>query len=648
MMKALESRLSPAAAARLAAWRDGNVLPLWARLALDELIAAEAWDELEDRFFRDLSFGTGGMRGRTIGRHAAPAELGSGGIAAPANPAVGANTLNDFTVARATIGLYRQISRRTPRGVKPGLVIAHDVRHFSRRFAELAARTWVRLGGEAWLFDGPRSTPQLSFSVRALGADAGIVITASHNPPHDNGYKVYSRDGAQLIPPQADEVIEAAQSVALPEIGALLETIANATPDWQMVPAEIEQKYRRVATEVIMDPALVRKIRPHVVYSALHGTGGVLVPGLLRGVGAQVTEVAEQMKFDGCFPTVKSPNPEELDALKLAFQKARQADADVALATDPDADRIGSGFRLGPHALAELTGNELGSLLANYRLTRARDLGWLPSGGSPRAVVLKTFVTSPLLDAIAHGHGARSVNTLTGFKWMGAKLRRYDEALHAALVAAGVARSPTEIAALPARERAALHLRHSAWVAFAAEESYGCLAGDAVRDKDGNIAALLCVELAAWLKEKGLTARGALDLLYLRHGFHLEALRTLTFEGAKGVVQIKRILASLRTDVPVALGGRPVASVSDFLRGDSLDEDGEPVPREDFLLYDLTGGWRLAIRGSGTEPKLKIYFFAREPAPSPDALPAVKAAVQSRLESWMEAVLQETRARAGS
>ncbi len=646
-MNAFESRLSPAAAARLAAWREGNILPLWARLALDELIAAEAWDELEDRFFRDLSFGTGGMRGRTIGRHSAPAELGAGGSTAPAHPAVGANTLNDMTVARATLGLYRQITRHVAQNQPPRLVIAHDVRLFSRRFAVLAAGLWVRLGGAAWLFDGPRSTPQLSFSVRALGAHAGIVITASHNPPHDNGYKVYASDGAQLIPPQADEVVEAAQAVSLAEIGALLAAVALAAPGGQAVPEGIEQKYMHAALGVMMDRALVKKVRPRVVYSALHGTGGVLVPELLRQAGAEVSEVAEQMKFDGRFPTVKSPNPEDLDALKMVFQKARDEDADLALATDPDADRIGTGFRLGPHALGELTGNELSSLLANYRLTRAKELGWLPADGSPRAVVLKTFVTSPLLDAVAHGHGARSVNTLTGFKWMGAKLRRYDDALFSALAVLGDLRNPAEIAALPPCERAALHLRHSAWVAFAAEESYGCLAGDAVRDKDGNIAALLCAELAAWLKEQGLTARAALDLLYLRHGFHLESLRTLTFEGAKGVTQIKRILASLRADVPVALGGRPVAEMADFLHGHRRDEDGEPVPREDFLLYEMAGGWRLAVRGSGTEPKLKIYFFAREPAPSLETLPALKAAVQARLETWMQAVLQETRARAG-
>lgn len=635
--------LSPAAAERLAAWRTGGFLPAWARTALEELIAAGATEELEDRFFRDLSFGTGGMRGRTIGRRPAPTELGPGGLDTPAHPAIGANTLNDVTVARATAGLHRRLAR----GPGARLVIAYDVRHFSRRFAELAARVWTRAGGEAWLFAGPRSTPQLSFSVRALGADAGVVITASHNPPHDNGYKVYSADGGQLVPPLADEVVAAVLGTPWEDLAAAWEAFEQAgAPGWKEVPKEVEAQYFAATLEVLFDTQLVRAHRPRVVFSALHGTGGVVAPALLRAAGAEVIEVADQAAPDARFPTVPSPNPEDPRALAQAVELARTRRADLALATDPDADRVGAAFRDGLGGHQALTGNELGALLAHCRLTRAKELGWLPAAGSPHAVILKTFVTSPLLDAIARGHGVRSVNTLTGFKWMGAKLRRYDDALRAARRAAGENETAAGLDALPARERAALRLRYSSWVVFAAEESYGCLAGDAVRDKDANAAALLCAELAAWLAERGLTAGGALDELFVRHGCHRETLRTLAFEGAAGPGQIRRLLAGLRAQPPAALGGRAVAGATDFLQNNRVDEDGEIVPREDFLYYELAGDWRCAVRGSGTEPKLKLYFFAREPVPHPRSLPAVKGALATGFDHWVNTVVDDIRARA--
>ena len=635
--------LSPAAAERFAAWRDGGFLPPWALAALNELETAGAWDELEDRFFRELSFGTGGLRGRTIGRRPAPVELGPGGPTAPAHPAIGANTLNDITVARATVGLFRHVSRPRPR-----LVIAHDVRHFSRRFAELAACLWTRLGGEAYLFAGPRSTPQLSFTVRAIGADAGIVITASHNPPHDNGFKVYSADGGQLLPEQADRVVAAAGAVALSDLGLLIVAPGAADKPTHAIPVALEEQYLAAVAETALDPALIRDRRPRVVFSALHGTGGVMIPGLLRRLGAEVIEVAAQAVPDPAFSSVPSPNPEDPRALAQALELARAMRADVALATDPDADRIGAAFRGADGEYAPLNGNELGALLAEYRLRRAKELGWLPPEGSPRAAILKTFVTTPLLDALARGHGVRCVSTLTGFKWLGAKLRRYDETLATALASAGDTRGPAALAALSTRERAALRLRHSTWVVFGAEESYGCLAGDAARDKDANAAAVLCAELAAWLAQQGLTAAAALDALYSKYGYHREVLRTLTLEGAAGAEKIRRALVSLRASPPASLGGRAVVAVNDFLSGGRRDEDGEAVPSEDFLLYDLAGDWRCAVRGSGTEPKLKLYFFAREPVVPPGALAACKAGVGLRMAAWIDAVVAEARAQAES
>jgi len=640
-------KLSPAATERLEAWRNGGFLPAWAQTALDELTAAEAWAELEDRFFRDLSFGTGGMRGRIIGRQSAPAELGLGGVKAPAHPAIGANTLNDVTVTRATMGLFRSIQSAGTKGA-PRLIIAHDVRHFSRYFAELAARVWTIQGGEAWLFTGPRSTPQLSFSVRAVEADAGIVLTASHNPPHDNGYKVYAAHGGQVVPPLADQIVAAVLAIKLVELGPILKEVAASHGEsWKTVSKEVEQQYAEAAAEVVLDGLMIAAQKPRVVYSALHGTGGVVIPGLLRRLGAEVVEVAPQMKFDANFPTIPSPNPEDPRALAMVLEQADTTRAAVGLATDPDDDRLGTLFREADGSYRALNGNELGALLADYRYLRAKELGWLPKEGSPRAVVLKSFVTTPLLDAIARSHGGRCINTLTGFKWMGDKLRRYDEELLAALAKAGDHRTPTEIASLPPRERAALGLRHSAWLVLAAEESYGCLAGDTVRDKDGNAAAAMTVELAAWLAAQGLTATNALDILYARHGYHKESLRTLTFEGAAGVAQIQRALASLHSTPPTNLSGRAVEKVHDFLNGEHHDEEGLLVPREDFLLYDLAGGWRCAIRGSGTEPKLKLYFYAKEPLAKPADRPSLEEKFKFKFEAWMDSVVAEAKARAG-
>ncbi len=645
----MADKLSPAAQERLEAWQQGGFLPAWAKTALDELVQAQAWDELEDRFFRDLSFGTGGMRGRMIGRRAAPAEQGTGSADNPAHPAIGANTLNDITVTRATMGLYRSVKNAgASKNPRPRLVIAHDVRRFSRYFAELAARVWTNLGGEAWLFTGPRSTPQLSFSVRALGCDTGIVLTASHNPPHDNGYKVYAAHGGQVVPPLADQIVEAVRAVKLQEVGPVLAQASAAQGEgWKTVPPALEQNYLEVAAQVVLDAQLLRERRPKLAYSALHGTGGVVIPTLLRKLGAEVVEVAPQMKQDGLFPTVPSPNPEDTRALAQVLETARANQAAAGIATDPDDDRLGAVFREADGSYRALTGNELGALLADYRFQRAKEFGWLPKEGSPRAVLLKSFVTTPLLDAIAKGHGASCVNTLTGFKWMGAKLYKYENQLTAGLAAAGDKRNAAAIAALPLPERIALSLKYSSWTVFAAEESYGCLAGDSARDKDANAAAAMGAELCAWLAAKGQTATAALDILYARHGYYKESLRTLTFEGAAGVAQIQRVLTSLRSSPPQTLGSRAVVRANDFLQ-EQHDEEGEVVPREDFLLYDLDGGWRCAVRGSGTEPKLKIYFFAKEPLAKAADRPALEAALKPKLEAWMDAVVADARQRAGA
>ncbi|HVU34418.1 MAG TPA: phospho-sugar mutase, partial [Opitutaceae bacterium] len=321
-------------------------LPEWAQASIDELVGAGAWAELNDRFYRYLEFGTGGMRGRTIGVRPARAETGRPDAkGSPEHAAIGSNVLNDFTLIRATIGLFRYTQRYLEgqgSRVRPRLVIAHDVRHFSRRFCELAASVWTQLGGEAYIFDGPRPTPQLSFSVRWLKAHAGVVITASHNPPHDNGFKAYFEDGAQVVPPHDKGIVSEVNAVPLAELPRYLDLkLAGVTT----LGREADDAYLAVATKAALDPEVFRSAKLKVVFTNIHGTGAVHSLPLLVHAGCDVTPVPEQLDFDARFPTVKSPNPENAAALSRAIALAEQIGADVVLATDPDADRMGCAVR---------------------------------------------------------------------------------------------------------------------------------------------------------------------------------------------------------------------------------------------------------------------------------------------------------------
>ena len=338
-------RLLPDAVENLAAWLAAG-LPPWAAASIDELVAREAWSELNDRFYRYLEFGTGGMRGRTIGVVATTVETGTlGPQGTPAYPGVGANMMNDFTVVRAVIGLYRYVRghlARTERYDAPKLVIAHDVRHFSRHFCELAASTWSRLGGVAFIFDAPRSTPQLSFSVRWLKAHCGVVITASHNPPHDNGFKAYFDDGAQVVAPHDIGIIAEVNAVPLPELaGYLAVDLARVI----MLDRVADDAYLAVAAQAAIDPAVFRRVKLKAVFTNIHGTGGIASVPLLAHAGVSVAEVIDQVAFDPRFPTVKSPNPENAEALALAVAQAEKNGADLVLATDPDGDRMGCAVR---------------------------------------------------------------------------------------------------------------------------------------------------------------------------------------------------------------------------------------------------------------------------------------------------------------
>ena len=557
-------QLLPSTAENLLAWSQGG-LPAWATDSIAELVQKSAWSELNDRFYRYLEFGTGGMRGRTIGVVPAQAETGQlNTFGSPEHAGIGCNMMNDFTLVRATIGLHRYVAKylaAKKSTVRPKIVIAHDVRHFSRHFCELAASAWNRLGGEAFIFEGPRSTPQLSFSVRRYQTQCGVVITASHNPPHDNGYKAYFEDGGQVTPPHDKGIITEVNGVALSTVAEFLTKNLTGVVT---LGREADDDYMGVASQAVIDPEILRNASLRAVYTNIHGVGGVTTVPLLIHAGVKVSEVPEQMGFDGRFPTVKSPNPENAEALSLAVALAEKGGHDVVMATDPDSDRMGTAVRNRAGKMELLSGNQVGALLADYRINKYKELGWIPREGTQAACLVKTYVTTPLQDTIARQHGVRVINTLTGFKWIAAKIRGYEQKLEKAM-------GPEfNYDATPFRERAALLQKHSSFYLFGCEESYGYLANDAVRDKDGNSACLMFAEVCAWVKSRGLTVPEYLDEIYLRCGFYLEGVINIYYEGASGAAKIKRILDTYRSAPPKKFGDIAVARFQDFGREKSF------------------------------------------------------------------------------
>ena len=637
---AAAGQLMPSAADNIAAFLAAG-LPAWAKDSIDELIAQAAWGELNDRFYRYLEFGTGGMRGRTIGVVTAAAETGTRNAAgSPEHAAIGSNLLNDFTLARAVIGLFRYTQKHLVSQqitAKPRLVIAYDVRHFSRHFCELAASTWTKLGGEAFIFDGPRPTPQLSYSVRWLKAHAGVVITASHNPPHDNGFKAYFEDGAQVVPPHDNGIVTEVNAVPLAELGAFLATDLSSVTT---LGRDADDAYLEVAAQAVIDPRVLQQTQLKIAFTNIHATGSVHTIPLLIHAGCEVKPVLAQLNFDANFPTVKSPNPENAEALALAVALAERENCDVVLATDPDADRMGVAVRNRSGKMELLTGNQIGALLADYRLTKYKERGWIPATGSDRACLIKTFVTTQLQDAIGRAHGVKVINTLTGFKWIAAKMRSYENQLRATQPAG------FDYEALPLAQRAKLLLQFSTFYAFGTEESYGYLPNDFLRDKDGNAACLMFAEVCGWVKSRGLTVPEYLDEIFLRCGFYLEGVINLYYEGASGNAKIKRILDTYRAQPPKKFGDVAVVKFQDFGREDIRDADGELIPKQDLYLVTLANGYSFAARGSGTEPKMKFYLFAYEKVGSAEALPAVKAKVRATLDALNTLIEADAKARA--
>ena len=590
--------------------------------SIQELVDKCEWEELNDRFFRTLAFGTGGLRGRTIGKVVTKAEMGKPtALGRPEFPAVGTNCMNEGNVAKATQGLVNYLQKSFP-GQAPRVVFAHDTRFFSREFAELAARTVAAAGGTAYLFSEDRSTPELSFAVRHLGAQAGVEITASHNPSHDNGYKAYFSDGAQIVEPHASGIIREVEAVREP----------NLNPKWEgggkvvSIGAEVDEEYQLGLRELILEEDMLKKEGKalKVVFSPLHGTGGRIVPEMLARAGVKVLLVKEQEKGDGRFPTVKSPNPENGEALAMGIELAKKERGDLVLATDPDGDRMGVALRNRDGEYELITGNQIGSLLAAYRIDRMRAKGWIQPGQEKSCCLIKTFVTTDLQKEIAAVAGIRCVETLTGFKYIGEKLGIYEKQ------AGGRGK-------MGAEEWRKKRMGKSTFFVFGGEESYGYSGGDYVRDKDANGAVLMFVEAAAWAKSQGRNLLEEMDEIYRRHGLYLEKLGTLEMPGAEGAKQIARAVESYQKSPPELWGGRKVVGVQDYEKGLHRDVDGKEIPKERMLMFDLGEGYRVAVRASGTEPKMKCYFFGKQRVAVNEDLEKAKkdlAAELDRLWEW--------------
>jgi phosphoglucomutase len=570
--------------------------------AVDKLVNAGEWSELNDRFYRTLAFGTGGLRGRTIGKIVTAAERGKAAPdERPEFPCVGTNAMNYFNISRATQGLVAYLHDWNSREkilAKPKLVIAHDPRFFSDEFAQLTAKVASENGCDAFVFERPRSVPELSFAVRYLRASAGVVITASHNPPYDNGYKVYFSDGAQVIEPHASGIIAKVNAIASEAYTPLPEDRQGKI---EMIGTDLDEAYMRRLETLVLDPTVIREAKSlTIVYTPLHGTGSVIIEPMLKRLGFNFEVVPEQDHFDGRFPTVKSPNPENAEALTMAIDLAEREDADVVLATDPDCDRMGAAVRASNGKMKLLTGNQIGSLLAWYRTRTLFEKGVLNKQNASRGVIIKTFVTTDLQKAIAKHYGLRCVETLTGFKYIGAKLGNYERALP----------DHQNYVDLSEEETRKLRLEHSSFYVFGGEESYGYSGADFVRDKDGNGAVIMFCEVAAYANAHGKTIDELLDDIYSEFGYFAEKNGSLVFEGAEGATKIARLIKSYATDpLPEVLGSK-VTSVRNFETDKIEDAENDQIPKEKMLMFELQDGTRIAVRPSGTEPKIKYYLFA--------------------------------------
>lgn len=514
---------------------------------------------LEDGFYKDLEFGTGGMRG----------EIGPG-----------TNRMNIYTVRKASEGLARYIESFGEEAKKRGVVIAYDSRHKSQEFAMEAAKTLATHGIQTYVFDKLRPTPELSFAVRYLHAFSGIVITASHNPPEYNGYKVYGEDGGQLPPETADMVIRYVSEVENElTIYVEEETTLKEKGLIRIIGKEVDDAYINAVKTISLQPQLAEEVDVNIVFTPLHGTSNQPVRRALKELGYRnVFVVKEQEQPDPNFSTVASPNPEEHAAFALAIELGKQVNADLLIATDPDADRLGIAVKNEQGEYVVLTGNQTGGLLLHYLLSQKKEKGILPENG----VVLKTIVTSEFGRAIAQSFGMHTVDTLTGFKFIGEKIKEYEQTGQYTFQ-------------------------------FGYEESYGYLIGDFARDKDAVQAAVLAAEVCAFYKKQGMSLYEGLLQLFDQYGYYREGQQSLTLKGKEGAETIQAILTSFRNVPPTEVAGKKVTVIEDYKTKERIHTlTGEKtmitLPTSNVLKYVLEDDSWFCLRPSGTEPKIKVYF----------------------------------------
>ena len=527
----------------------------------EELRAIRADEkEIKERFYMDLEFGTAGLRG-VIG--------------------AGINRMNIYTVRRATQGLADYILKQG--GAERGVAIAYDSRRMSPEFSDEAARTLAANGIKAYRFESLRPTPELSFAVRELGCIAGINITASHNPPEYNGYKVYWEDGAQFTPPHDKGVTEKVMAITdLSAVRTMSREEAEASGLYVTIGAEIDDKYIAQVKAQVVNQAAIDRMQDQIsiVYTPLHGTGNIPARRVMKELGFEhVYVVPEQELPDGNFPTVSYPNPEAEEAFELGLKLAKEKNADLVLATDPDADRLGvyvKDDKSGEYI--PLTGNMSGALLCDYVLSQKQANGQIPADGQ----VVKSIVTTNLVDAVAAHYGAELIEVLTGFKWIGKQILKNEQ------------------------EGKGTYL-------FGMEESYGCLIGSYARDKDAISATAALCEAAAYYKEKGMTLWDAMIAMYEKYGYYKDAVQAISLKGIEGLEKIQKIMEYFRNNTPAEFAGSKVISVRDY-KADTIRDmaSGEVkptgLPSSNVLYYDLEDQAWLCVRPSGTEPKIKFYY----------------------------------------
>jgi len=517
--------------------------------------------EIEDRFYKDLEFGTAGLRG-VIG--------------------IGTNRMNTYTVSKATQGLANYIIKKG--GQNRGVAIAYDSRRMSPEFSEQAALCLNANGIKTYRFDTLRPTPELSFAVRELGCIAGIVVTASHNPPEYNGYKVYWEDGAQIVEPTDKEIIEEVNKVTdLSTIKTMEKVEAESQGLYHTIGSEIDKRYIEELKKLVVNQKAINETQKDIkiVYTPLHGTGNIPVQTILKELGFEnVYVVKEQGQPDGNFPTVDYPNPEDPKAFKLALELAKEKNADIILANDPDADRLGVYAKnQATGEYVQFNGNMTGNLIAEYILSQKQANGTLPSNGA----VIKTIVSSNLTDAISKSYNVKLFSTLTGFKNIAKIIRGFEE-------------NNNEYECL-----------------YSYEESYGCIIGTHARDKDGIVAVMTLCEAACYYKQKGMTLWDAMLAMYEKYGYYKEKQFSITLKGIEGAEQIKQMMENMRKHPATEIAGEKVISFGDYqAQNIHNNETGEDIstnlPKSNVLYFELAGDSWCCVRPSGTEPKIKFYM----------------------------------------